>query len=94
MCGRFEQFLLELFAFNWRGWKKKGVTQSWKRLRKCLGVGWGPGSYFGPSSWPKLMPDQSALPSSEIVACFDVLDRSALYGSYIHRDLVWFEVAI
>jgi hypothetical protein len=89
MWGRLEQCVIELLAFNWRGKKERGV--SWKRLRKCLGRSWAPGAYFGPSNWPELAPDRSALPSSEIVACFDVLDRSALYGAYIHRDLVWLE---
>jgi len=91
MCGRLEQFLLELFAFNWRGWHEGGVRHSWGRLRKCVAAGWRPGSYFGPSSWPQLAPDRSALQSSKIIACFDALDRSALYGSYVHRDLVWLE---
>jgi hypothetical protein len=87
--GRLEQCVLELLAVNWREKKARGV--SWKRLRKCLSRSWRPGSYFAPSNWPELAPDRSALPSSEIVACFDVLDRSALYGAYIHRDLVWLE---
>ncbi len=91
LFGRIEQLLLELFAFNWRGWKKRGVSHSWDRLRKCVGPGWHPSSYFAPSSWPNFAPDRSALPSSEIIACFDALDRSAVYGSHIHRDLVWLE---
>jgi hypothetical protein len=91
MCGRFEQFLLELFAFNWRGRKERGIAESWKRLRKCIGLAWAPGSYFAPPSWPAMEPDRSVQEPSEIIACFDALDRSALYGSYIHRDLVWFE---
>jgi hypothetical protein len=91
MCGRLEQFLLEAFAFNWRGWKKGGVAHSWGRLRKCAAASWRPGSYFAPSSWPGLALDRSALESSRIIACFDGLDRSAVYGSYIHRDLVWLE---
>lgn len=91
ICGRLEQFFLELLAFNWRGWKKKGVGHSWGRLRKCAAGGWRPGAYFAPSSWPQLALDRAALESSKIIACFGALDRSALYGSYIHRDLVWLE---
>jgi len=91
MCGRFEQLLLELLAFNWRGWKKGGVAHSRRRLRKCVGLEWSPGSYFAPPSWPKLAPDRSVAESSRIIGCFDALDRSALYGAYIHRDLVWLE---
>ena len=47
---------------------------------------------FAPGSWPELAPDRSACDqSSKIVACFDALDRSALYGSHIHRDFIWLE---
>jgi hypothetical protein len=91
MCGRLEQFLLELLAFSWRGWNKDGVAYSWRRLCKCIVPDWRPGFYFAPSAWLQLAPDRSALQSSGIIACFDGLDRSALYGSYVHRDLVWLE---
>src|SRR5262249_53430127 len=91
MCGRIEQFLLELLALNWRGKKERGIAESSKRLRKCLGPSWAPASYFAPPSWPAMEPDRSVTESSAILACFDWLDRSALYGSYIHRDLVWLE---
>jgi hypothetical protein len=92
MFGRIEQGVLELFAFNWRGRKKRGFAESFKRLRKCCGTGWGPGAYFAPDSWPDHAPDSNARDqSANIVAWFDAFDRSALYGSYIHRDLVWLE---
>jgi hypothetical protein len=89
--GRFEQAVMELLAFNWLG-SKEGVAESRKRLRKCFGREWRPGAYFAPSHWPELAPDRTALDeSSRIVAVFDAMDRSALYGSYVHRDLAWFE---
>ena len=90
-CGRVEQFLIELFAFNWRGWAKGGVGESWKRLRRCFGRGWGPRAYFAPSGWEELEPDRTVQASSPILSCFNRLDCSALYGAYIHRDLVSLE---
>jgi hypothetical protein len=90
-CGRLEQFLVELFAFNWRGRDKGGVAESWKRLRRCFGKAWGPVAYFAPSGWEKLEPDRTVQASSPILSCFNTLDRSALYGAYIHRDLVSLE---
>ena len=90
--GRTEQGLLELFAFNWRGRADNGVKRSLDALRKCLGRKWRPGSYFAPSQWTQLEPDQKVLqPASGMSDCFNMLDRSAVYGAYIHRDLVWLE---
>lgn len=90
--GRTEQGLLELLAFGWRGWNDKGVTESLKRLRKCVGLKWRPSPYFGPSRWTALLPDQKALdPACSLVDGFNRLDRGAVYGGYIHRDLVWLE---
>ncbi|HLH93295.1 MAG TPA: hypothetical protein VKX28_33130 [Xanthobacteraceae bacterium] len=96
-CGRLEQFLVELFAFNWRrkdkGEHKGGVAESWRRLRRCFGRAWGPTAYFAPAGWEKLEPDRTVQASSPILSCFRALDRSALYGAYIHRDLVSLEHA-
>ena len=90
--GRTEQALLELFAFNWRGWHDKGVSESFKGMRKCFRRKWRPSPYFAPDKWTKLAPDQSMLePRCAIVERFNVLDRSAVYGAYVHRDLVWLE---
>lgn|SRR5215831_4542896 len=89
--GRFEQAVMELLAFNWLG-RKEGVAESSKRLWKCFGREWRPGAYFAPSHWPELAPDRTARDkSSRIVTVFDAMDRGALHGSYIHRDLAWFE---
>jgi hypothetical protein len=89
--GRVEQVLTEILAFNWRGRKQGGFAESRKRIRRCIGGPWLPGAYFAPPNWAELAPDRAALDGSEIAACFDRLDRSALYGSYVHRDLVWIE---
>jgi hypothetical protein len=92
LFGRIEQGVLELFAFNWLGRKHGGFAESFKRLRKCCGRGWGPSAYFAPDAWTGFAPDRNARDgSSRIAAWFDAFDRSALYGSYIHRDMVWLE---
>src|SRR5262249_44433292 len=55
-------------------------------LRRCVTRGWPPGAYFVPGS----SPDRAAVcPSSPIVAAFEAMDRRALHGSYIHRDIAW-----
>ncbi|MHB8267048.1 hypothetical protein [Bradyrhizobium sp.] len=86
--GRLEQFSLELFAFNWRGWKT--ARDSSKRLINCLDAEWRPKSY-APINWEKPVPDSGTKETSMILACFSGLDRSALYGSHKHRDFVWME---
>jgi hypothetical protein len=88
--GRLEQGIIELSAFAWLGWTKAGIAESRKQLRKCVSRKWLPGSYFAPAGWEELAPDKAARDaSSRIVACFDAMDRSAVHGSYIHRDLSW-----
>jgi hypothetical protein len=87
--GRLEQLLIEALAYNWLGREKNGGAESRKRLRKCIGK-WRPGPYFAPDAWITLIPDRSAVDeSSRMVARFNALDRSALHGSFIHRDLAW-----
>ncbi len=88
--GRLEQALLELLAFNWLGWASGGVAESCKRLRRALGWKWRPAAYHGPKAWLHGMPDLAARdPSAPLSRRFAALDRSALHGSYIHRDLIW-----
>ena len=88
--GRLEQGIIELLAFGWFGWTKAGIAESRKKVRKCVGRDWPPGPYFAPAGWEKLAPDKAARDaSSRIVASFDAMDRSAVHGSYIHRDLTW-----
>ena len=91
LVGRIEQFVLELFAFNWLGSDKGGRAESRKRLRRCCSRKWRPGAYFAPDGWQDRAPDSEAGPRSGIIACFNLLDRSALYGSHKHRDFVWME---
>nr|WP_294524520.1 hypothetical protein [uncultured Rhodopila sp.] len=89
--GRPEQFLLELFAFNWKGRRHDGFAESKRKLRKCFSFkNWKNESYFAPGNWKDVVTDRAAQDSSQpIVAGFDRLDRSALFGSRIHRDFAW-----
>jgi hypothetical protein len=88
--GRLEQAVMEALAYNWFG-GKAGVAESRKRLGKCFTTGWHPRPYFAPDAWRDFTPDPSIDEKSKISVCFDELDRSALHGSYIHRDFAWLE---
>jgi hypothetical protein len=99
VCGRTEQFWMELFAFNWRGPARGGSKYSRGRLRRCIALGWSnfQQPYFAPEDatiegrdWRKLAPDtRSADDTALIVQRFNSLDQSALCGSLLHRDLIW-----
>jgi hypothetical protein len=98
-AGRVEQFWLELFAFNWRGRADGGGRHSRERLRRCLSRRWSTfwPPYFAPEDaddeaqdWRKLAPDTKASNDHAlIVRHFNSLDHSALYGAFLHRDLIW-----
>jgi hypothetical protein len=90
ITGRLEQSIMESLAYNWLG-GEAGAAESRKRLRSCLGFKWWPHPYFAPGGWRALAPDPTINDTSKIGVCFDALDRSALYGSYIHRDYAWLE---
>lgn len=88
--GRLEQVLLELLAFNWLGCSDGGIGSSCRRIRKSFGLSWRPGVYHGPPDWLDGVPDRAAKdPGAPTCAHFASLDRAALHGSYIHRDLIW-----
>lgn len=83
--GRLEQGMIALLAFDCRDGER-----SRRRLRASFGWGWRPRSAPGPDGWLDLMPDRAARDgSTPIVERYLALDRSALHGSYIHRDLIW-----
>jgi hypothetical protein len=90
ISGRMEQFALEFWTFNWLGRDDDG-RRSRDKLRACLpDQPWTHTPHFGPDNWRDLAPDRTAVDAtSPLVANFDRLDRSALYGAYIHRDLAW-----
>ncbi|MEA2890129.1 MAG: hypothetical protein QOI05_922 [Bradyrhizobium sp.] len=89
--GRLEQTMMELLSFGWLGRNQAGVAASLRQLRRSMVGSWRPTPYFAPGGWQSLAPDRAALESSKIIACFNELDRSALHGSYIHRDFIWIE---
>jgi hypothetical protein len=85
--GRIEKAITELLAFEYR---EKGRAESGRQLKKCVSLNWRPQPYFAPDEWKSLAPDQMAVdPSSTVVACFEAMDRSAVHGSRVHRDLIW-----
>src|SRR5262249_57979128 len=56
-------------------------------LGKCIAWDRVPKAYFPPGE----SPDRGARGSSaKIVAAFEAMDRTALHGSHIHRDIIWF----
>jgi hypothetical protein len=88
--GRLEQVIVESLAFGWASREMGGRAESWKRLRRCFGSTWGAAPYFAPNNWRNLSPDLATIdPTAPIATTFDAMDRSALHGSYIHRDLTW-----
>ena len=90
LFGRLEQGILELFAFGWRGWDRQGRAESAKRLKQCFRSEWKVRSYFAPEEWRQIAPDRAMTEEpSPIDTHFEAMDRSALYGSYIYRDLIW-----
>jgi hypothetical protein len=84
--GRFEQALLELFAFSWRGRADGGVSRSLKDLRQCVGRDWRPKAFFAPPAWSEHDLDREG----PVRERFEILDRSAVFGSRIQRDIIWF----
>jgi len=90
ICGRLEQFfvrLLGLFAVQEEPFDKR-----WARLRECFRRDgkWRPESNFAPACCEPLAPDNGGYhATSPLVTRFDVLDRSAVFGAYMHRDLQW-----
>jgi hypothetical protein len=90
MFGRLEQAVNEVFAFGWLGWNKNGLAESAGGLKRCFRRDWPIDTHFALEEWHGLAPDRGALDaSSPIVARFEAMDRSAVYGSYVHRDLIW-----
>jgi len=83
--GRPEQLILECLAvFGWGDGKKRR-----HRVWRCFRLSWRPRAYFAPSGWQDACPDKVDVDDSELSKCFEAMDRSALYGSHIHRDITW-----
>ena len=89
-AGRLEQFWLEVFA---RGWpcdedRRERERRLWKEhLTQRLTLK----AHFAPLGWEGALSDMAARDqSAPIVAAFERLDRSALFGAHLHRDMLWF----
>lgn len=83
--GRLEQAMLEFLALFGRDGEKR-KNRLWRSFR----LRWRPVSYFAPECWEGSCPDEAAAAKdSQLTSYFEAMDRSALYGSYIHRDITW-----
>jgi hypothetical protein len=95
LAGRLEQGILELWALE-----RSRVHDSSKRLWKTIRFsGLCPEAFFAPDKYKKMRqaeaeldpPEKAGQPAGQppIRAAFDCFDRSALYGSFVHRDVIW-----
>lgn len=84
LFGRPEQFMLECLAFFSWGDGKKRKNRAWRSFWL-----WWPKPYFAPDGWKGACPDKARKPLSELIRWFKAMDRSASYGSYLHRDITW-----
>jgi hypothetical protein len=83
--GRLEQAMLEFLALFGRGGERRK-----NRIWRSFWPRWWPVSYFAPEGWEESCPDEAAAAKdSHLTGCFEAMDRSALYGSHIHRDITW-----
>jgi hypothetical protein len=90
ISGRLQQAMIEVLSFASHGWSRADRAASWRRLLRCVRPGWRATTYFAPYDWQVLSPDRAAIVSgTPIVASFEAMDRSALQGSFLHRDIVW-----
>lgn len=85
LFGRLEQFMLECLALLSWGDGKKRRSKVWRSFRS-----WRPRPYFASDQWKDLCPDKAALKQrAALEQSFEAMDRSAVYGAYIHRDITW-----
>jgi hypothetical protein len=66
------------------------LTPFTKAIGKLVPGRWSNEAYFAPDSWKTHCPiDPATLVASNIVRTFDRLDRAALGGARLYRDLIW-----
>jgi len=94
-AGRVEQVLLEVAGFS-RDRDDKGRIKSLTRLRQCFGIGGlRPSAYFASGDWEAMAAARTEKDrAAPIRQVFECLDRSALYGSHVHRDVIWLTHAL
>ncbi len=88
--GRLEQGLIEILTFDSCFLRPSVIPKRWKGLWNSVRPGRRPVSYFpkqecGPGSPDRKAHDQA----SPVIERYELLDRAALFGSYIHRDQIW-----
>lgn len=85
LVGRPEQFMLECLALWSWGDGKKRKNRLWRSF-----WGWqAPKEYLAPPEWKRQCPDKAVEPLAALTNQFGIMDRSALYGSHVHRDMTW-----
>jgi hypothetical protein len=90
IAGRFDSALIEIAAFGWRGWSWRGVGQSLEGLGTCLSGRWRRVIEFPPDKWRDHAPDKGILDNAGPVRSrYELLERGALFGSRLHRDIIW-----
>jgi hypothetical protein len=90
IAGRFDSALIEIAAFGWRGWSWRGVGQSLEGLRTCFSGSWPRVIDFPPDKWRDHAPDQGILDrTGPVRSRYELLERGALFGSRLHRDIIW-----
>lgn len=89
IAGRFEQMVHELLAFRpFAG--HQSFSERSKGIRRCLRRTWSPTGYFAPNVSRRWSPDPKLFnETSPLIERFEALDRSAVLGAYVHRDLAW-----
>jgi len=92
VVGRLEQTLVELlglFSSQDDSFRKR-CGRLWTCVRLQFDGSWCSGSYFAPDGCRAFAPDPRGFdPASPLVHRFEALDRSAVFGAYIYRDLAW-----
>ncbi len=88
--GRAEQAALRCLEFDWLGTRVKWSRRSWSRLLAPLGPKWRPVTYYDDPNLPDAFPDAKMREcASPLISHFGLLDRAALFGSYMQRDQIW-----
>ena len=88
--GRLEQCLMEFLAIDLGFFGSAPGGGRWSAVVKCLNPKRRPRSYFPATDAVGGSPDDKANdPRSPIVGRYELLDRSALYGSSMQRDQIW-----
>ncbi len=89
--GRFQLLMEGILSFDGSG--PKGFRGGIQRLCNDVKRSWSSFDGFPAPSDDCRSPDERSFDeASPIVRCFKALDRSAVYGSFLHRDAIWASV--